>query len=58
MTPEQNYRLLQEIDANRYFILQAYRDNPELLAKAEPRIRMLFPTPGVMAPAPDTGSAV
>jgi hypothetical protein len=39
MTAEQNYRLLQEIDANRRFLLAAYRDNPALLARAEPRIR-------------------
>jgi hypothetical protein len=42
LTAEQNYRLLQEIDANRTFILMAYRQNPKLLERAEPRIRQLF----------------
>lgn len=45
MTAEQNYRLLREIEANRAFLLQAYRQNPELLARAEPRIRQLFDLP-------------
>ena len=35
MTAEQNYRLLQEIDANRKFILMAYLQNPKLLELAE-----------------------
>lgn len=42
MNAQQNYRLLQEIDANRRFLLQAYRDNPDLLARAEPGIRRLL----------------
>lgn len=42
MTAEENYRLLQEIQANRDFILQAYRQNPELLRHAEPRVRLLL----------------
>lgn len=42
MNAQQNYRLLQEIDANRRFLLQAYRDNPELLARAEPGLRHLL----------------
>lgn len=42
MNAEQNNRLLQEIDANRLFMLQAYQGNPDLLAKAEVRIRQLF----------------
>jgi hypothetical protein len=42
LTAEQNYRLLQEIEANRVFILMAYRQNPKLLERAEPRIRQLF----------------
>ena len=46
MTAEQNYRLLQEIDANRRFLLAAYRDNPALLARAEPRIRQFVDTAG------------
>jgi len=42
MTAEQNYRLLQEIDANRSFILSAYLHNPALLDLAEARIKQLF----------------
>ena len=33
MTAEQNYRLLQEIEANRKFILLAYLQNPKLLVQ-------------------------
>ncbi|MFA7269400.1 MAG: hypothetical protein WC073_08660 [Sterolibacterium sp.] len=42
MAAAQNYRLLQELDANRRFMLLAYRDNPVLLVKAEERIKMLL----------------
>ena len=42
LTAEQNYSLLQEIEANRAFILMAYRQNPKLLERAEPRIKQLF----------------
>ncbi len=42
---ERNYRLLQEIDANRRFLLMAYRQNPGLLARAEPRIRQMLDQP-------------
>ena len=42
LTAEQNYRLLQELEANRAFILMAYLQNPKLLERAEPRIRQLF----------------
>lgn len=35
MTAEENYRLLQEIDANRRFLLMAYRQNPKLREKAD-----------------------
>jgi hypothetical protein len=41
LSGEENYKLLMEIQANRDFILQAYRQNPELLKHAEPRIRQL-----------------
>jgi MSHA pilin protein MshD len=41
-TAEQNYRLLQEIEANRRFLLMAYQQNPKLLESAEARIRQLF----------------
>jgi MSHA pilin protein MshD len=44
LTAEQNYHLLQEIDANRRFLLMAYRQNPQLLERAEPRVRQLFET--------------
>jgi hypothetical protein len=52
MTAEQNYRLLQEIDANRRFLLAAYRDNPALLARAEPRIRQFVDTAGKIGALP------
>lgn len=42
MTAEENYRLLCEIEANRAMLLQAYRQNPRLLAHAEERIRLVF----------------
>ena len=42
LTPEQNLRLLEEIDANRAFILLAYRSNPALLEIADPEIKRLF----------------
>ncbi len=42
MNAEQNYRLLQGIDANRRFLLQAYRDNSDLQARAEPEVRRLL----------------
>lgn len=51
-TADQNYRLLKEIDANRSFLLMAYRDNPALLERAELRIRQLFAFRA--APASDT----
>ena len=41
-TPEQYLRLLEEIDANRAFILLAYQSNPELLKLADPEIRRHF----------------
>ena len=42
LTPEQNLRLLQEIEANRAFILLAYQSNPELLKHADQEIKRLF----------------
>jgi hypothetical protein len=42
VTPDETLRLLEQIDAHRRFILQAYLDNPSLLAKAEPRIRWML----------------
>ena len=41
LTANQNYYLLQEIEANRLFILMAYQQNPELLASAEARIQQI-----------------
>ena len=41
-TPEENLRLLQEIEANRAFILLAYQSDPKLLRRADPEIRRLF----------------
>jgi hypothetical protein len=42
LTPEENLRLLQEIEANRAFILLAYQSDPALLKMADPEIRRLF----------------
>ena len=42
LTPEENLALLREIEANRAFILLAYRSNPELLKMADPEIQRLF----------------
>lgn len=42
LTPDENLRLLAEIEANRAFILLAYRSNPEMLKLADPQIRRLF----------------
>ncbi|GAA4339312.1 hypothetical protein GCM10023165_18570 [Variovorax defluvii] len=42
MNAKANLKLLREIEANRAFILTAYQQNPELLARAEPRIRQLL----------------
>lgn len=41
-TAEQNYLLLQEIEANRRFLLMAYQQNPKLLKNAEARIKQMF----------------
>lgn len=42
LTPEENLQLLREIEANRAFILLAYRSDPALLRRADPEIRRLF----------------
>lgn len=52
LTPEQNLRLLEEIDANRAFILLAYQSDPALLELADPEIKRLF-DPRDPAPAQD-----
>ncbi len=51
LTPEENLQLLQEIEANREFILLAYASNPDLLAKADPEIKRIFE---INEPAPET----
>ncbi len=42
LTPEENLLLLQEIEANRAFILLAYQSDPALLKLADPEIKRLF----------------
>ncbi len=42
MTGEQNLSLIREIEANRDFLLTVLSQNPDLLARAEPRIRQLL----------------
>ena len=42
LTAEENLQLLQEIEANRAFILLAYRSDSVLLRMADPQIRRLF----------------
>lgn len=43
---EHNFRLLQEIEENRRFLLQVYAQNPDLLKTADARIRpLLAPLP-------------
>ena len=44
-TAEQNYRLLQEIEANRRFLLMAYQQNPKLLERADARTKQMFEEP-------------
>jgi len=50
MTANENLRLLEEIQANRAFILAAYSQNAELLQRADERIRALL-SPLPIAPA-------
>lgn len=50
LTPEENLQLLQEIEANRAFILLAYQSGPALLALADPQIRRLFENAHEAAP--------
>lgn len=44
-TAEQNYRLFQEIEASRMFLLMACQQNPKLLEHADARIRLMFEVP-------------
>lgn len=41
LTADQNFRLLQEIEENRRFLLMAYQQNPKLLENAETRIQQI-----------------
>ncbi|MEQ1557234.1 MAG: hypothetical protein ABL915_10645 [Gallionella sp.] len=41
-TADKNFLLLQEIEASRLFLLMAYQQNPKLLERAEPRIKLLL----------------
>ncbi|MFA7293131.1 MAG: hypothetical protein WC023_12905 [Rhodocyclaceae bacterium] len=50
LNAEQNRRLLQEIDANRRFLLLAYRSNPQLLAREDERLRQMLTA---VLPEPD-----
>lgn len=45
LTAEQNFRLLQEIEANRSFLLMVYQQNPQLLKCADARIKSIFAQP-------------
>jgi hypothetical protein len=56
LTPEENLRLLQEIEANRAFILLAYQSDPELLKLADPEIRRLFENVNEATRETDDGS--
>lgn len=50
LTPEENLRLLLEIEANRAFILLAYQSDPGLLQLADPEIKRLFDVKPESAP--------
>lgn len=41
-TTDQNYRLLQEIEASRLFLIMACQQNPQLLERADERIKQMF----------------
>jgi len=59
MNAERNLTLLREIEANRWFLLMAYRENPALLVRAEPRIREWIALQGQSestAEAPQSGA--
>jgi hypothetical protein len=57
MSEARNLGLLREIEANRWFLLMAYRDNPALLARAEPRIRDWFALQGQSKSAADASQS-
>jgi len=53
MTGEQNLALIRQIEEHRTFLLTILSQNPELLARAEPRIReLLEPLPPECRDAP------
>lgn len=52
MTAEEAVAVIRRIDEARCFMLAVYRDNPQLLARAEPRIRALFANRSAVAPEP------
>jgi len=56
LTPEENLLLLQEIEANRAFILLAYQSDPALLKLADPQIRRLFENTDEATRETDDGS--
>lgn len=41
-TAEQNYRLIQEIEASRLFLLTACQQNPKLLERSDERIKQIL----------------
>ena len=49
---EENFLLLERIDADRQFLLLAMQSNPLLLARAEARVREWF---AAIPPAPTFG---
>lgn len=49
---EENFHLLERIDADRQFLLLAMQSNPLLLARAEARVREWF---AAVPPAPTVG---
>ena len=55
LNADQNFCLLQEIEANRTFLLMAYQQNPKLLAGAEARIQQIVG--GVAPPRRDNHSS-
>jgi len=51
-TAEENFYLLEKIDADRQFLLLAMQSNPVLLARAEARVREWFVA---VPPVPTSG---
>lgn len=58
LTAEENRRLLDEIDANRRFLLLMLQSNPHLLARADERIKQALAAvpPSPASPAGAIGS--